>query len=117
VASQKFTIPGVAGIVPAVTAAVRVTTVPAVTVATGLSPLVTVRVTVVAVCAKTAPLKQNMQVKAQAHMDIRAQVSPTPAGPPTDRAFLSRLREFFAQSIVTAHVLEGFLLDSLQIRR
>jgi hypothetical protein len=43
-ASQKFTCPGVVGVPPAVTVAVNVTTLPAVTVVTVLPPEVTANV-------------------------------------------------------------------------
>jgi hypothetical protein len=51
VASQKFTSPTVTGVVPAVTVAVNVTTLPDVTVETALPPEVTVKVVTVAAIA------------------------------------------------------------------
>jgi hypothetical protein len=47
-ASQKFTWPCVSGLVPTITAAVKVTTLPAATVVTALPPEDTVKVVVVA---------------------------------------------------------------------
>ena len=54
VASQKFTCPGVTGLLPAVTVAVSVTTLPDVTVVTELPPEVTARVVVVVASAAQA---------------------------------------------------------------
>jgi hypothetical protein len=51
VASQKLTSPNVTGVVPALTVAVNVTTLPAATVVAGLPPDVTVIVVLVAVAA------------------------------------------------------------------
>jgi hypothetical protein len=89
VASQKFTTPGVTGVVPAATVAVSVTTVPDATVVTALLPLVIVSVVLVAVavCANAAPPHPSRHAKAQTH----AHACAARVRPPAKRTFGSSL--------------------------
>jgi hypothetical protein len=79
VASQNFTCPGETGVVPAVTVAVSVTTVPMGTVVTAPPPLVIVSVVVVAVCASAGEPSPTRQPRAHraAFRAVATKVRPT----------------------------------------
>lgn len=86
-ASQKFTAPTVTGALPAITAAVSLTTFPEATAVTGLPPLVMVSVVVVAVCAYSGQHRLSTQTRAY----IRARVDRKPDWQPSTGICRSRL--------------------------